>query len=347
VLARFPDNADALLLKGRLSLARGELQTAEDALRRAVDLAPEYVDLWIALGDVLYVRKAYAKARDAYRRAEQLAPESETVRTKLARSFKPDESQSKRVAGKAEPEAAAPAAEEPYKPKWRVDAAFSYSELTAPRPPWREFSGQVTYYSDIGLTYHARVENSERNNRHDTYMQVGIDSRLSESLSAYVALGGTPHANFRPEWQLLTGGSVRVLKGEDVIGPSSLTLDTKWSKYSAGDVTTLSPGIEQYFFSGKVWVNARLSNTLDETGAWLRGWNVRANWLARDNLRLFAGIGEDPETVSNRTYITRAYSAGAVWAVDEHTELRLDFLHEDRVDSYIRNTATLSVSRKF
>jgi YaiO family outer membrane protein len=347
VLTRYPDNVDALLLKGRLSLARGELQTAEDALRKAVSLAPDYLDLWIALGDTLYVRQDFAEAREAYQRAKQLAPKSETVRAKLARSFKPEELKIRGAVSEAEPGGVAPVAEESSKPKWRVDAEFSYSELTAPRPPWREFSGQVTYYSDIGLTYHARVENNERNNRHDTYLQVGIDASLSESLSAYAALGGTPNANFRPEWQLLSGGTVRVLKGKDVIGPSLLTLDTKWSQYSAGDVTTLSPGIEQYFFSGRVWVNARLSNTLNETGQWLRGWNVRANWLARENLRLFAGIGEDPETVNNRTYITKAYSAGMVWAVADNTELRLNFLHEDRIDSYIRNSVTLGVSRKF
>jgi len=355
VLADYPDNVDALLLKGRLSYYDGDLETAEETLRRAAQMSPDYADVLIVLGDVLYVRGAYEEARQTYQAAERIAPDSNLVRSRLARSFRPEAPPVRRAG--AEPEVLEPGSnpdDEPVdveetgeKLRWRVDGAFSYSELTEPRPPWREFSGQITYFGDNDLAYHARVETYERNRRKDTYMQAGIDARLSESLSAYFALGGTPNANFRPRWQVLAGGAARLWQGKDVVGPSLFTLDTKWSVYSGGDVTTITPGIEQYLFSGAVWFNARLSNTRNEQGQWLHGWNVRVNWLPRDDLRVYAGFGEDPETVNNRTFLTQAYSAGGVWALSERTEFRLDFLHEDRLDSYVRNSVTFTVTKKF
>jgi len=62
------------LVEGREQTRHGNLLAAEQALRKAVELAPDSVDAWFDLGTVLVQLRDLAGAADAYRKATELEP---------------------------------------------------------------------------------------------------------------------------------------------------------------------------------------------------------------------------------------------------------------------------------
>ena len=74
VLARFPSNADALLLAGLVAERQGRQQDARTYLERALAAAENYVDVHIALGRVEAGAGRRAEARRHFERAIELDP---------------------------------------------------------------------------------------------------------------------------------------------------------------------------------------------------------------------------------------------------------------------------------
>ena len=74
MLARFPSNADALLLAGLVAERQGRQQDARKYLERALAAAEDYVDVHIALGRVEAGAGRRAEARRHFERAVELDP---------------------------------------------------------------------------------------------------------------------------------------------------------------------------------------------------------------------------------------------------------------------------------
>ena len=74
VLARFPANADALLLAGLVAERQSRPQDARRDFERALAAAPDYVDVHIALGRVEAGAGRRAEARRHFERALELDP---------------------------------------------------------------------------------------------------------------------------------------------------------------------------------------------------------------------------------------------------------------------------------
>ncbi len=126
-----------------------------------------------------------------------------------------------------------------------------------------------------------------------------------------------------------------------------LTLDYQRSDYQTGVVDTISPGLEQYVPSGRVWLTGRSINTFNENNVWTSGWLARLDWLVLDDLGLYAGLADAPETVAGRTVDTRSYFTGIIYRISPERSLRFDYAHDDREDSYIRDSFALGVSQRF
>src|SRR5205807_1041778 len=62
------------LVEGREQMDRGSLAAAEEALRKAVRLAPDSVDTHVDLGTVLFRQKNYGAAADCFRKVTELVP---------------------------------------------------------------------------------------------------------------------------------------------------------------------------------------------------------------------------------------------------------------------------------
>ncbi len=83
VLEKRPDQGDAHLLLGHLECRRGRFTAAEQAYRRAGELAPDLVGVWAGLGSLLVDLNRPDEAEPAFRRAIALAPEAAGLRNAL------------------------------------------------------------------------------------------------------------------------------------------------------------------------------------------------------------------------------------------------------------------------
>jgi YaiO family outer membrane protein len=302
VVARESDNSDAHLQLGLALLAAGELDAADASFRRTLEIAPGYEDARIGLARVSQRRGDRAGALAALEPVSPTSPDAAGLRTQLSA-----------------------AAETAYRGQINVDG--SYSDLQGNQRDWREGSVQLRYQLDDDTSVSGGVEVASRFGNTDTFGEVRVDQRVSDGASFYLSAGGTPNADFRPEWQIGAGGSARVRGGPN---PTALTLDVRQAHYRAGDIQTVSPGIEQYVAGGRAWLTGRWINIFDETGEHRGGWLGRGDLMATDRLRLFAGAADAPDVSEGVVVDTFSLFGGISYELGERNTLRLSVAHEDR-----------------
>jgi YaiO family outer membrane protein len=306
----------------------GDPQRAIPLLEAAARLEPDNADVHLQLGLALLAAGELDRAEASLRRTLALAPDYGDAREALDRL-----DQRRRA-----PEAAAVP-----DLRWRLDVDGSYSALDRGRTDWQEGSVRLSYVLDEDTSVAGAVEVVRRFGRTDTYGEVRVDQRFDGG-SVYVALGGTPDADFRPEWQISAGGAVRVRGGSN---PTSLTLDARQAHYPVGDIQTVSPGVEQYILAGRAWLTGRLINVFDETGRHSLGWTARGDVMATRRLRLFAGLADAPDTSEGVVVETFSVFGGLAWDVDERTTVRLSAAFEDRETGSDRLQLGLGLGLRF
>lgn len=317
VVAADPRNSDAQVQLGLARLALGQLDAAEAAFKAALAVAPDYADAHIGLARVAQRRGDRAAAMRALDAAGPGNPEAAELRRQLD--------------------------EMPDAPGWQLDMDAAYSWLDGPQPDWRELAVQVRHQASAATAIGARIEYARRFDRNDIYGEVQLDHRLSDAARVYATLGSTPNADFRPEWQIGLGGSLRVAGGSNA---TVLTLDARQSRFAAGDVQSLTPGVEQYI-GGRVWVTGRWINLFDETGTHRSGFLVRGDLQATEKLRLFAGYADAPDTDEGIVVDVRSLFGGASVDLGGGTALRLSVAHDDRATGADRTQLSMGFGLRF
>jgi YaiO family outer membrane protein len=302
VVAVEPDNADAHLQLGLALLAAGRLDEAERSLRRTIEIAPAYEDAHIALARLAQRRGDRAGALRQLEAVNPANPEAAGLRTQLEGGAAADR-------------------------RWQVNIDGSYSSLDEGRQDWREGTVNVRYQASETTAVGATVEAARRFGETDVYGELRLDQRVSEDAWVYVSAGATPNADFRPEWQVGAGGSLRVRSGPTA---TVLTIDARQARYRAGDIQTVAPGIEQYVAGGRAWLTGRWINIFDERGRHHSGWLARGDLQASDRVRLFAGAADAPDVSEGIVLDTFSLFGGISVDFTERTTLRLSLAHEDR-----------------
>jgi YaiO family outer membrane protein len=132
-------------------------------------------------------------------------------------------------------------------------------------------------------------------------------------------------------------------------GPTAtvVTLDARQARYGAGDIQTVSPGVEQYVFGGRAWISGRWINTFDEDGNHQWGWLGRADVIANDAIRLFAGVADAPDVSEGVVTDTFSLFAGVSAAIGQRTTIRLSVAHEDRATGTDRSQIGMGLGIRF
>ena len=297
-----PANADAHLQLGLALMAAGRDAEAEAALRRTLELAPAYEDARIALARIAEGRGDRAGALVELERVSPTHADAASLRARLAGPEAPEH-------------------------LWSLDLDGSYSSLDEGRQDWREGTVNVRYQASETTAVGATVEAARRFGETDVYGELRLDQRVSEDAWVYVSAGATPNADFRPEWQVGAGGSLRVRSGPTA---TVLTIDARQARYRAGDIQTVAPGIEQYVAGGRAWLTGRWINIFDERGRHHSGWLARGDLQASDRVRLFAGAADAPDVSEGIVLDTFSLFGGISVDFTERTTLRLSLAHEDR-----------------
>jgi YaiO family outer membrane protein len=320
VVAQEPNNSDAHLQLGLALLGAGELGAAEASLRRTLEIAPGYDDARIGLARI---RQQRGDRQGALLALEPVSPANSDA------------------AGLRSQLAAGPA-KSAYRGQINVDG--SYSALEGDQPDWREGTVQLRYRLSDDTALSGAVEAARRFGKTDVYGEARLDQSVSAGTSFYLSAGGTPDADFRPEWQIGAGGSARVRGGPN---PTALTLDARQAHYRAGDIQTVAPGVEQYLANGKAWLTGRWINIFDETGKHHGGWLARGDVMAADRLRLFAGAADAPDVSEGIVLETFSLFGGLSYNLTARSTLRMSVAHEDRQTGSDRLQVGLGMGWRF
>lgn len=225
---------------------------------------------------------------------------------------------------------------------WRVDAWASASELDGGREPWAAAGVALgrRLSADAGVSL--SLEATERFGQADVYVEAAGERRLGPwSVSA--AVGGAPAADHRAELSV-AAGTWRDAAATPA-GALRAGVDARWSRYAAGEVWTLLPGVTLEGPRGAL--DARWVQVQDETGAWRDGWTVRGAHDLADWLRLDASLAHAPETSEGRTVDVRSLGVGARFALGETAHVRVGWLAEDRGPGGDRRELSVWVMRRF
>jgi YaiO family outer membrane protein len=318
-VAAQPRNSDALVQQGLALLALNRLDEAEAAFRRVVAIAPDYADARIGLARVQQRRGYIARAIAELDPVPRGNVDADELRSLLTAGAEPDW-------------------------RWRFDIDGSYSTLTEDQPDWRETAFRVTHQPARGTSISGGLEISRRFGETDAYGELRLEQRWGNRASAYVLLGGTPNADYRPEWQIGAGGLLRIRGGA---APTMFALDARQARYPVGDIQTLNPGVEQYLASGRLWINARWINIFDEDGRHHSGWLVRGDAMASERVRLFVGAADAPDVSEGVVTDTFSLFGGLSYDVDERTTLRASLARHDRESGYDRLEFGLGAGFRF
>ncbi|HYD29559.1 MAG TPA: YaiO family outer membrane beta-barrel protein [Azospirillaceae bacterium] len=324
VLARHPDNIEALTLRARVAYYRRDLDAAEAGFEAVLARAPGALDALLGLGDVALARGDVETARARYEQAGLIAPDDHEVTRRLADL------------------------DTSAKPLWRLDLGSGYGGFArAGQESWRDTFAQIGYEIDPRTRVHGRVERDSHYGAVDLHLEVGLDRRVNEWLSAAASIGITPDADFLARWAVRGEAAARVRQGGDTLGATLLTLDGRWADYDGDGIATANPGIVQYLFDGRLWLTGRWLNTRDEAGDWRGGWYGRADVQATAALRLHLGASHAVEAEAGATYEADTLFAGATYELAPSLTLRLDVEREKREPDSVRNGVILGLGYRF
>jgi YaiO family outer membrane protein len=348
-----PDNADVQVELGLALTTTRQFVDADKALRQALRLAPDYVDAKLGLARLAFFAKRYEEARTGTKAVLARRPDDKDAKALLqqierAISDQAAEQARRRAAVEARRiAAAAPPAERPPLHLWRFDADGSLSKLTGGREDWREFSGRLGYRIWPGTTVSGGLEVARRSEATDAYFEGRVDHKLTPDISIHLVGGGTPEAHFRPLYVVGAGVAARLYQQRGFVAATVLTAEGKYSEYVLGPVRTVSPGIEQYLLDGRVWITAKWIQTRDERGRDLGGYLVRGDVLVRDDLRLFAGYADAPESSEGFTMETRSVFGGVSYDFTRDITLRVSAAYEQRPGFFDRRTVSIGATTRF
>jgi YaiO family outer membrane protein len=359
-----PNNADVQVELGLALTPIKKFGEAEKALRRALEIAPTYLDAKLGLARITFFRGRFEAARKAASEVASARKDDKDAKALVAqidkaiagrkaeraaaeRRARERREQARRVAQRAavKPESKEPSLAPTY--RWRFDLDGSLSKLTGGRSDWREANARLGYEIAPGTTMSTAIQAANRFNVSNTYFEGRLDHKTPDGLTGYVYAGATPNALYLPEWAAGAGGTARLYQQKGLFAATVLTLDTRYAEYVVGPVRTLTPGIDQYLFDGKFWIGGRWINVVDENGRYRQGYLVRGDLMLRDDLRVFLGYSDAPETTDGRTVQTQSLFGGIVYDVTQSAAVRFSVEYERRLQLFDRTAFTLGTTYKF
>lgn len=351
-----PETADpayAAALHARQAGRAAEAIAAFDLLSKQ---RPKDPDVWLNLGLSRMAAQRYAEADRAFETTLALAPDYRDARVAYARSAlfagrpelarkrlapllasAPDDAEARALGQQIAATEAMPG-----EPSWRLDLAYARSELTRDLGHWSSATLALSRRIDLATTLGGSIEHTERFGVSDTYAEALVARRFGSRLDGFVAVGGAPDADYRPELAVRAGGSVGLLtQGQR---RARLGLDAVWSRYAVGEVKSLQPYLT--LAAGPASLTVRSINTEDERGKHQSGYTLNGEWSATQRLRLRLGYADAPESADGATVPVEAVSGGIAYDLTPRWTVQVVGAHEKRT-AYDRDEVGVAVTRRF
>ncbi|TAH34212.1 MAG: YaiO family outer membrane beta-barrel protein [Alphaproteobacteria bacterium] len=235
-----------------------------------------------------------------------------------------------------------------YDPVWQTDAGFEFSDFSRRNQPnWNQEFTQVTRFFDSKkMAMHGKIIRYDQFSNIDSEYEAGVDRSFFPWLNAYLYGSMAPDADFRPEWRLMGGGSLRLNDPAWNLVPVWLTLDSRYEDYSDTEVMNINPGLR--IEPADRWsIAGRMISVKQRNEERVYGFDLRLDGAVADDWRFYTGYANAPETVAGVTVDTTTYFAGAAIDITQAHTLRLGYTHDDRENSYIRQVLNVSLTYRF
>ena len=318
---RTPADADIWLNLGLALVQKHDFMAAEAAVSRGLQLAPDDADLRVAYARLAYFhgRNAEARARLGPALTQAPTPEAQTLLAQIAAAER-----------------------DPASARWRVDAAFTYSDLSKRLQPWREWDLAAGRKLGGGATLSLGLEQTSRFGVSNSYLHGEYGQRLGP-IGFFLGYGGAPDAVYRPR-NLVQGGlsapAIRLGGTWRLEG----AVDASWARYRDGEVGSLQPQVT-LAAGDRFSLAARYIHTIDERRRLLQGYLVRSQAAVAPGVRLDLGYAFAPDTSAGLTLQTRTVNGGVSADFGRATTVRLGAAFADQ-QRYTRRDFTLAVTRR-
>jgi YaiO family outer membrane protein len=328
LLARqcWPENSDIYVQLGSTFFAEAKLTEAMDMYEQALSMAPEYTDAKYGLIQVAMAADDLEYAERLLNKYRQEAPEDNEF-GKLA-----DRLQAIKGAVRL----------------WRLDLHGSHSKLSDNYAPWNDFDFALTRKLNDKSSLTFNYSQAHRFHIDDQKIGATVWHAFTDRFYVYGQGLVSPEKRFFPEYTLSTGGFWRVSQpSSDSVGSFHLNYDIKLERYDIGEIKTLSPGFEQYFYSDRFSFSAKWINSYDQNNKHNGGYMVKAKVLPTPDLTLFLGYSDALETSDKLLIRTRAVFTGLTYQINSDVAINVDYTAEDRRRAYDRDIVGVGVTWSF
>ena len=218
----------------------------------------------------------------------------------------------------------------------RVDFSASQSELTGSMSDWIEITmalSQIEEQQNFTLLF----EQSRRFGQSDLYGEMRYGARV-ERADAYIAIGGAPDADFRPELAIKAG------LAWPVAAPRRWLFDSEISLYTEGVVKVVRAGVEQDFSWRETTVQVR-AIAVEDDGVYA-GFTTSAEMRLAPGCRWRVGYTDAPEVWRGTVLRVKSFNTAALIELGDRFSIRIDAATEDR-GAYNRHTISLGGAWRF
>jgi len=231
-------------------------------------------------------------------------------------------------------------------PQWRLNYGAELSSFSrSQNDDWTFLFAQVAR-SGPKLTYAFRAEQHDRFGSTDTALSAGLIFSDPGKLDGSLFVNATPNADFLPQLgaDLEVG---RAIKTKTTLMPAA----RPFLRYSIDDYATqtihnLQPGLQTYWRGG-VYVDTRMIAILQADEDAQFGGLFRIGIPASSVLSFNLGAANAPEAVNGVVVRTTTVFAGAQYKVTDRLSIRFDYARDDRHNSFIRDTFSVSFAHQF
>ncbi|MEY4642477.1 MAG: YaiO family outer rane beta-barrel protein [Pseudomonadota bacterium] len=328
----FAQDYDTLIAQAVVERNAGNLHVAEDILRRAYELPPNKAEVSYLLGMVLAYQGLYTDALTLIDTALLSAPNDADLQLARVRILEL----------RAVPLIGSPDADQ------FVTTGFSRNTIDqAEFAEWNDRNVEYRVIRKDGGQNYIRGEHNHRFSLHDTMIEGGMTLGAGSRLPLQVALGVTPEADFMPEYFARIETSKTLAESRDTYGTVAAYGSYQHSSFANGRTDRLMMGLEYYLPGVDAWLTPALGMVRDQDDESTVAWMLGAHWQVNGRARVGLYLSDGPATENLITVDTRAWAA--YWQLDLSARWRLFLAYSssERIDSYTRDAADMTLRYSF
>ena len=312
-------------LKARILSWSGQYSAAQIELDSLNSDFPENPDVGLALGNLAYYQSDLGTAKKYYQAVLDKYPDYQDARNGLENVRR---AQSPGPADKKD---------------WRIDGGASFTDLSEDGlESWNSQFLRAEYAPD-DLAYSAAIQKYDRFGSSDIQFRAGLADAVKGGWDWGLEGAFTPDATFRPDFSL--GG--RLGKGVEMANDILLypNLDYRYDEYSATGIHTVQPGLTAYMENGIV-LSGRLIGTFQDDEDDLLGWLGQARLPLSEDIIANFGYASAPEAIDGVAITTQSYFGGLSYSILDDLDIHLNVAHDDRENSFSRNSLNVGFTHK-